>query len=76
MEAREGTVSGALREVAAELQDWSRNFLGDLEKCIKKAKRELETCRRRGIARDSVTMEEILKYHLEKLENQRELYWK
>jgi len=66
MEAREGKVASAVREVAAELQDWSRNFLGDLEERIKKAKFELEKCRKHGISRDSVTMEEILNTALKK----------
>ena len=76
MEAREGKVGDAVREVASELNDWSRNFLGDLEKRIKRAKKALEACRRGVISRDSVAKEEIWKYRLEKLENQRELYWK
>jgi hypothetical protein len=33
-------------------------------------------CRRRGITQDSVAKEEILKCKLEKLENQKELYWR
>jgi hypothetical protein len=31
--------------VAASLEDWSRNVLGDLEKRLKKAKKELEKWR-------------------------------
>lgn len=37
MVARGGTVVDAVKEVAADLWDWSRNILGDLEKRIKKA---------------------------------------
>ena len=62
MEARERKVADAVREGAAELHDWSRNTLGDLEKRIKHARRELEACRRGAITRDSVGREEILKY--------------
>lgn len=32
--------------MAGDLTDWSRNVLGDLEKRIKKVKKELEACRR------------------------------
>jgi hypothetical protein len=38
-------VSGNLKEVAGELKDWSRTSVGDLEKCIARTKRDLETCR-------------------------------
>ena len=76
MEARGGMVMDAVLEVAAELCDWSSNFLGDLEKHIKRLKKELERCRKGSIGRDSVARLEILKYRLEKLEDQRELYWR
>ena len=42
-----GVVADAVRGVAADLWDWSRNILGDLEKRIKYVKRQLEACRRR-----------------------------
>lgn len=75
MDVRKGKVAGAVMDVAADLWDWSKNILGDLEKRIKYTKWRLESCRTRGISRDSVAREEILKYKLEKLENQRDLYW-
>jgi hypothetical protein len=56
--------------------DWSRNVLGDLEKRIKHAKKALELCRRRSLSQDSITRKEGLKYKLERLEEQRELYWR
>jgi hypothetical protein len=76
MAARSGTVAAALHDVAADLWDWSRNILGDIEKRIKQLKKALEGCRRRGISRDTVDREAILKYKLEKLEDQKELYWR
>jgi hypothetical protein len=76
MNVRSSTVTSAMGDVAADLWDWSKNILGGLEKRIKYVKKRLEECRRRGITRDSVTQEEILKYKLEKLENQKELYWR
>ncbi|OEL18601.1 hypothetical protein BAE44_0020380 [Dichanthelium oligosanthes] len=68
---RAGSVEDAVREVAAELLDWSRNVLGDLEKRIKRARRALEECRRNTLDARTVAWEEILKYKLEKLEEQR-----
>jgi len=46
MEARGGKVVDAVKGVAVELWDWSKNILGDLEKRIKHVKKELEKCRR------------------------------
>ena len=49
--------------------------MGDLEKRICRVKKKLEECRREGISAQSVVKLEILKYKLEKLEVQKELYW-
>ena len=76
LDARGGNVVDAIREVGEELWDWSRNVLGDLEKRIKRAKKDLEECRRKAINSQSVAREEILRYKMEKLEGQRELYWR
>lgn len=76
MDARGGSVVDAVREVGAELWDWSRNFLGDLEKHIKHAKRVLEECKRSTINGRNIAREEIWRYKLEKLEEQRDLYWR
>lgn len=76
MEARGERVANAVKEVAAELLDWGRNTLGELEKRIKFMKKGMENCRKHNITRNSVAMGKILKYRLEKLVNQRELYWK
>jgi len=76
MEVRAGKVVEAVREVGADLWDWSRNVLGDLEKRIKWVKKKLEECRRREICAQKLAREEILKYKLEKLEAQKELYWR
>jgi hypothetical protein len=50
--------------------------LGDLEKRAKKLKKDLESCRRRGVSHDQVAMEEVLRYQLEKVEEQIDLYWR
>jgi hypothetical protein len=71
-----GVVSDAVRGVASHLWDWSRNILGDLEKRIKHVKRELEACRRRALSSDVVARAQILWYKLEKLEEQRDMYWR
>lgn len=42
----EGRVMDKLRSVANSLYSWNVNVLGDLEKRIKKLKKELESCRR------------------------------
>jgi len=47
MHTGSGVVADAVRGVAADLWDWSRNILGDLEKRIKYVKRQLEASRRR-----------------------------
>jgi len=75
MGVRAGSVIEAVREVGEDLLDWSRNILGDLEKNIKCAKKNLEACRKLEINRRNIAREEILKYKLEKLEARRELYW-
>jgi hypothetical protein len=76
MNVRAGSVSGAIGDVAADLWGWSKNILGDLEKRIKDVKQKLEACRRKGITRAVVNKEEVLKYKLEKLETQKETYWR
>jgi hypothetical protein len=69
MAARSGIVAVALHDVAADLWDRSRNIFGNIEKRIKQLKKALEGCRRRGISRDTVDREAILKYKLQKLED-------
>lgn len=66
IEGRAGSVKEAVGVVAKELHDWSRNILGDLEKRIKRVKKELEACRRRSITQENVDREHLLRYKLEK----------
>lgn len=75
-QVRGGKVEDAMQGVASELWDWSRNILGDLERRIKFVRKKLEMCRRLPINSQSVGREEILKYKLEKLVEQQNLYWK
>lgn len=76
MNVRRGSVENAVQDVAADLWDWKCNVLGDLEKRIQRARKALESCRKEQISAQAVTREQVLKYRLEKLEDQKELYWK
>lgn len=69
-------VEDAIRSIATRLQDWSVNVLGDLEKRLKKAKAELEGCRRRSISQEDVTKEAVLHFKVDRLEEQIDIYWK
>lgn len=79
-EAWEGSVgeslSSKLKGVAAGLGNWSLNVLGDLRKHVKKAKKDLEACRRQLISDDSVQREAALSFKAERLEEQLHLYWR
>lgn len=61
--------------VLRDLSTWDREVLGALEKRIKNAKRELERCRKRCISQEFVSKEHILRYKLQRLENQLHVYW-
>uniref|UniRef100_A0A0D9WB52 Uncharacterized protein n=1 Tax=Leersia perrieri TaxID=77586 RepID=A0A0D9WB52_9ORYZ len=71
-----GWVSDAVRDVAGDLWDWSKNILGDLEKRIKAAKKSLEVCRRRALTSVEVAREQVLRHRLERLEEQWDIYWR
>lgn len=76
MGTRAGTVAATINDVAGDLWDWSRNVLGDLEKRLKQVRKAVEACRKSSLSQHNVAREEILKYMLERLEEQRELYWR
>jgi hypothetical protein len=69
-------VSEAIKKVNAELQSWSKEILGDLQNRIKKVKKELNRCRKRDISPDQVSMEHMLRYKLERLLDQKNIFWK
>lgn len=75
MDVRAGRVAEAVKGVAGDLWDWSRNILGDLEKRIKCARRALEACRKVSISTRHIAREEVLN-KLDKLEEQKDLYWR
>ncbi|XP_045085746.1 uncharacterized protein [Aegilops tauschii subsp. strangulata] len=68
-------VAEVTRGVMTDLVDWSRNILGDLDKRICRTK-ELERCRRGNIGPEQVRREEVLRFMLNRLEEQRETYWR
>lgn len=72
----EGSVAERLRSVAGSLHSWSVNMLGDLEKRMKKLKKELEKCRRSPIDDASVHREAVLIYRLDKVEEQKDIFWR
>jgi len=64
------------KKVLGVLKEWDKNVLGELEKRIKKVRRELEMWRRQGISQESVNRQHILRYKLERLQDQQNVYWK
>ena len=64
------------RDVLRDLWKWDRNVLGDLEKRINCVKKELENCRRGAISQESVNRKHLLRYKLERLQDQQNIYWK
>ena len=64
------------KKLLGNLREWDRNVLGVLEKRIVKVKKELENCRRRNISQEAVNQEHLLRYKLERLQDQQNIYWK
>ncbi|WVZ62142.1 hypothetical protein U9M48_011922 [Paspalum notatum var. saurae] len=62
--------------VLGELWEWDRSVLGELKKRVKNARRELEKCRRRGLSQEALNREHVLRFKLERLEDQLHVYWK
>lgn len=69
-------MEGAVKGVMGTLLIWNKNVLGDLEKRIARLKKDHEACRRRPIGPEQVRREEVLRFKLRRLEEQKELYWK
>jgi hypothetical protein len=70
------SVKGGLKAVLGDLVGWSREVLGDLDKRINNMKKELEKWRNADIWEKQVRKEQLLRFKLSRLEDQRELYWK
>jgi hypothetical protein len=63
-------------EVLEELWVWDKDVLGELERRIKKVKKELESWRQRCISQEQVNQEHLLWYKLERLQDQLNVHWK
>jgi ribonuclease HI len=70
------TGGALLRSVSSDLNTWSREVLGDMEKRIKELNVELEECRRSPLSQNIVNKEQIIRFKLERLEEQRDIYWR
>ena len=70
-----GSVGVAIRRIGENLRRWDREVLGELKGRIKRAKKELERCRRSKVDQYQVSQEHLLKYKLHRLEDQHNLYW-
>ena len=62
------------RKVLTDLWAWDKMVLGDLEKWIRRAKADLERCRCRHVSQEQVNREHILRFKLERLEEQHHIY--
>jgi hypothetical protein len=62
--------------VSRVMINWSRNVLGDLDKRIKRLEKEVAKCIKWPLTQESVQREQVLRYKLGKLEEQKEIYWR
>ena len=69
-------IAEVISGLALGLQDWGSNVLRDLEKRLKKAKKELEGCRRMVTSQQTVTKEAVLRFKVDRLEEQIDIFWK
>ncbi|KAK1650817.1 hypothetical protein QYE76_068622 [Lolium multiflorum] len=69
-------IASAIKRVGLELHSWSKDILGDLQNRIKKAKKDLNRCRKKDISPEQVSLEQLLRYKLERLQDQKNVYWK
>jgi hypothetical protein len=70
------SLSSNIKGVARSLKEWSSNSLGDLEKRLKEAKRELERWRRAPINDYAVGREAVWSFKVDRLEDQIDMYWR
>ena len=61
--------------MGGSLVRWDREVVWELKHRIKNAKRDLERCRRGGISQELISREQLLRYKLNRLEDQYNLYW-
>jgi hypothetical protein len=63
-----------LRDISKVMNDWSRNIFGDLEKRIKRLKKELAQRLKGLVTQANIQNEQVLRYKLEKLEEQKKIF--
>jgi hypothetical protein len=71
-----GISEEGLRDISKVMNDWSRNILGDFQKRIKRLKKELAQCLKGPVTQANIQNEQVLRYKLEKLEEQKNICWK
>lgn len=71
-----GNIMEMQGKVLRELWEWDKVVLGVLQKRVKNARRELERCRRGRLSQENINHELLLKYKLERLEDQLNIFWK
>lgn len=64
------------KRILHDLIEWDKYVLGEMETRINKVKKELENCRRQNISQEVVKREHLLRYKLERLQDQQNIYWK
>ena len=70
-------VAENLKRVSKELWQWKGgNFLSMLERKVKLLKKELEMCRRRRLNQEDISREGVLRYKLDKAQEQIDQYWR
>jgi hypothetical protein len=69
-------VAHLVRRVAVGLSSWNSNVLGEWEERRKKLRRELESCRRVPLCMEEVAREAVLRFKLDKIEEQIDIYWR
>ena len=67
-------VAEAIRHGGVELHSWSREVLGDRKNRIKKAKKDLNRCRKGAITQQHISMQQLLQYKHERPQDQKNLY--
>ena len=64
------------RKILGGLKEWVREVLGELGRRIDRIKKELECCRRGMLNQYNVNREHVLRFKLERLQDQLNIYWK
>lgn len=64
------------KKILGDLKEWDKNVLGELERRICRVKKELEWYRRGRITPENVHKEHVLRFKLDRLQEQLHIYWK